>query len=109
MKTAKLLIILCVFLVTFLVGGISLALEAPTLTVSTAGTTLSLSWTSVAGATGYTLSYAPAPYTGPDTIGSIPMGTQTSWSATLWEGAAYDAAGQWTDADVQARLTALYA
>jgi hypothetical protein len=27
----------------------------------------------------------------------------------LWEGAAYDAIGQWTDADVQARLTALYA
>jgi hypothetical protein len=27
----------------------------------------------------------------------------------LWEGAAYDAAGQWTDAEVQARLTALYA
>jgi len=26
----------------------------------------------------------------------------------LWEGAAYDAAGQWTDADVQAKLTALY-
>lgn len=26
----------------------------------------------------------------------------------LWEGAAYDAAGQWTDADVQARLTSLY-
>ena len=26
----------------------------------------------------------------------------------LWEGAAYDAAGQWTDADVTARLTALY-
>ena len=24
----------------------------------------------------------------------------------LWEGAAYDAAGQWTDADVEARLTA---
>jgi hypothetical protein len=27
---------------------------------------------------------------------------------TLWEGAAYDAAGQWTDADVIVRLTALY-
>jgi len=26
----------------------------------------------------------------------------------LWEGAAYDAIGQWTDADVQARLTELY-
>jgi len=29
-------------------------------------------------------------------------------AVVLWEGAAYDAAGQWTDADVQARLTALY-
>jgi hypothetical protein len=27
---------------------------------------------------------------------------------TLWEGAAYDAAGQWTDTDVIVRLTALY-
>ena len=27
---------------------------------------------------------------------------------TLWEGAAYDAVGQWTDTDVIARLTALY-
>jgi hypothetical protein len=27
---------------------------------------------------------------------------------TLWEGAAYDAAGQWSDSDVIARLTALY-
>ncbi len=27
----------------------------------------------------------------------------------LWEGAAYDAAGQWTDADVEARLSELYA
>jgi hypothetical protein len=26
----------------------------------------------------------------------------------LWEGAAYEAAGQWTDSDVIARLTALY-
>jgi len=27
---------------------------------------------------------------------------------TLWEGAAYDAIGQWTDADVIARLKQLY-
>jgi hypothetical protein len=26
----------------------------------------------------------------------------------LWEGAAYDAAGQWTDSDVQTRLNELY-
>jgi len=97
------MITMCVFLATLLVGGIALAndsgifgsvtsdsgLDAPTLTVSTAGTTLSLSWTSVAGATGYTLIYAPAPYTGPDTIGSIPLGAQTSMSASLWNGAAF--------------------
>jgi hypothetical protein len=102
MKTPKHMITMCVFLVTLLVCGIALAndsgifdsvssdssLAAPTLTVSTAGTTLSLSWTSVAGATGYTLFYAPVPYTGPDTIGNIAMGTQTAMSASLWEGAA---------------------
>jgi hypothetical protein len=27
---------------------------------------------------------------------------------TLWEGSAYDTIGQWTDSDVQARLTDLY-
>ena len=27
---------------------------------------------------------------------------------TLWEGAAYDAIGQWTDADVDARIKELY-
>jgi hypothetical protein len=27
---------------------------------------------------------------------------------TLWEGAAYEAIGQWTDADVEVRLTELY-
>jgi hypothetical protein len=72
MKPTKLMITMCVFLATLLVGGIALAndskmfgsvssdssLAAPTLSVSTAGTTLSLSWTSVPGATGYTLFYA---------------------------------------------------
>ena len=29
-------------------------------------------------------------------------------SITLWEGAAYEAIGQWTDADVEVRLTELY-
>ena len=104
----KRLIAQCVFLVAFLVGGIALAndsgifrsvtansgLDAPTLMVSTAGTTLSLYWTPVAGATGYTLYYAPSPYTGPDSIGSIPLGTQTAMSASLWEGAAFFVAVQ---------------
>lgn len=70
------------------------ALAAPTLTVTTSGTTVSLSWTSVAGAKGYTLYYAPYPYTGPDSIGNIPMGTQTSKSASLWDGATFYVAVQ---------------
>ena len=98
MKTAKLLLTLCVFLVTFLVGGIGLAddcvvfdsvssdsaLEAPKLMIT--GTNISLSWTAVAGATGYNLYYAPFPYTGSDSIKSIPMKTQTSMSGSLSDG-----------------------
>ena len=60
---------------------------APALTVTTSGTTVSLSWTSVAGADGYTLYYAPYPKA--DSIGNIPMGTQTSLSASLPDGTAF--------------------
>ena len=67
----------------------TIALSAPTLTVTTSGTTVSLSWTSVAGATGYTLYYAPFPYTGPESIKSIPMGNKTSISASLPDGSAF--------------------
>jgi uncharacterized protein DUF1566 len=98
--------ILCVFLATFLVGGIGQAddsrifdsvssdsaLEAPKLTIT--GTTVSLSWTTVAGATGYTLYYAPFPYTGPASVKNIPMGTQTSMSGSLSDGDAFYVAVQ---------------
>jgi len=61
--------------------------SAPRLSVTTSGVTVSLSWTSVADATGYTLFYAPYPEASP--IKSSNMGTQTSASFQLWEGAAY--------------------
>ena len=64
-------------------------LTAPTLTVTTTGTTVSASWTSVGDAAGYALYYAPYPYTGSESIQSVDMGTQTSLSVNLWEGAAY--------------------
>jgi len=67
---------------------------APTLTVTTAGTRVTLSWNAVSGATGYTLFYAPHPYTGPETIASVDMGTQTGISVNLWEGAAFYVAVQ---------------
>jgi len=61
----------------------------PQLSVTTSGVTVSLSWSSVENADGYTLYYAPSPYQGPETIGSIDMGTQTAVNFNLWEGAAY--------------------
>ena len=70
------------------------ALLAPTLTTTTSGTTVSFSWTSVDGATGYILYYAPYPYTGPDSIGNISVGTRTSMSVNLWEGVAFYVAVQ---------------
>jgi hypothetical protein len=62
---------------------------APTLAVTTSGTTVTVSWNTIVGATGYTLSYAPYPYTGPDSIVSIDMGTQTDISVNLWTGASF--------------------
>ena len=77
MKTAKLLIILCVFMATFLVGGIALAddsgifdfvpsrtahLRAPKLTVKIEGIKVTLSWNKVHGATHYEVHYAQYPY-----------------------------------------------
>ena len=67
---------------------------APTLTLTTSGITVTASWNPVANAAGYTLSYAPYPYTGPETIGSVDMGTQTGISVNLWDGAAYYVAVQ---------------
>ena len=71
MKTAKLLLTLCVFLATFLVGGMAMAndssvfdpvtsdstLEAPKLTATIEGNQVTLSWNRVTGATGYVIIY----------------------------------------------------
>ena len=67
---------------------------APTLTVTIVGTSVTLAWNTVSGATGYTLFYAPFPYTGPETIGSIDMGTETGISVDLWKGASFYVAVQ---------------
>jgi len=67
---------------------------APTLTMSVYGTMVVASWSSVPGAVGYTLSYAPYPYTGPSSISSIDMGTQRVLLVNLWPGAAFYVAVQ---------------
>jgi murein DD-endopeptidase MepM/ murein hydrolase activator NlpD len=63
--------------------------DSPTLTISTSGLDVTASWTSVSGATGYTLYYAPYPFLGDDTIVSADMGTATDFSTTLWRGASF--------------------
>ena len=85
LKTTSFIIALALFCN----GLTAFALDAPRLSVSTSGVSLSLSWTSITSATGYTLYYAPYPYTGPETINSVDMGAATNLSATLWDGAAY--------------------
>jgi len=68
---------------------------APELTATTSGLDLSLSWTAVTDATGYILSYAPtSSYSGPESFITNDVGGDTSFSAVLWEGAAFVAAVQ---------------
>lgn len=74
----KKFITLVVFFALFSISAPVLALEALTLTVTTSDVNVTLSWTSVTGATGYTLFYAP--YPDASYIGQIDMGTQTSIS-----------------------------
>jgi formylglycine-generating enzyme required for sulfatase activity len=102
MKTVKLLIILCVFLV----GRIGLAddsgvfdsvssdsaLEAPKLTVKIDGNQVTLSWNEVAGASYYQVHYAQKPYDNPDTIKTLDVGDKTSAVYDLSPGSAYHVA-----------------
>jgi len=68
--------------------------NAPTITVTTSGTTVTISWNAVANAKGYTLNYAPHPYTGPDSIKRLDLRTKTSVSFVLSKGAAFYVAVQ---------------
>jgi len=64
MKTRTFSILFVVLVTVCLTAGTALAgVSEPTLTVTLSGTTVTVSWTSVASATGYTLNYAPSPYT----------------------------------------------
>jgi len=68
---------------------------APTLSMSTFGTAVTVSWTPIANADGYVLSYAPWPYTGPETIKSVNVGNITGLPPiNLWPGASFAVAVQ---------------
>ncbi|MFO7599921.1 MAG: C25 family cysteine peptidase [Candidatus Desulfacyla sp.] len=63
--------------------------DPPPLRLTVDGSRVTLSWGSVLNATGYTLCYAPNPYTGPDSIRSIDMGDKTGASFDLSKGASF--------------------
>jgi subtilisin family serine protease len=71
-----------------------IAPKAPTITVTTSGTTATISWNAVANAKGYFLNHAPYPYTGPDSIERIDLRTETSASLSFSRGAAFYVAVQ---------------
>jgi metallophosphoesterase (TIGR03768 family) len=73
----------------FLISGPASAQPQPPVLSVTNGSWTCLSWTEVAGATGYLLSYAPMPFTGPASIVSLDMGTRKSVSGELPAGAAF--------------------
>lgn len=84
-------------LAIFLLGTsiqLSAAPSPPTITHAISGLTATVSWTNVPGATKYKLLYAPIPYTGPESIGSLDVGGVNSFSANLWVGAAFYVAVQ---------------
>ena len=89
MKKINQVILVLAVLLTYLPA---FALDAPTLTVTTVGTNVDISWSSVNNATGYTLFYAPYPTASP--IGSIDMGTGLSVSTDLPLGSAFYVAVQ---------------
>ncbi len=59
--------------------------EKPQLSASTSGLDISLSWSEVGGALGYTMYYAPYPAGSP--VLSTDLGNLTDLSAKLWKGA----------------------
>ena len=63
--------------------------SAPQLQINTEGLQATLEWSKVDSAQGYLLSYAPYPFQGVDTIGSIEMASKTDFSIELWQQAAY--------------------
>ena len=71
-------------------ANIALAAPAPPImALDTNGVNVTISWPEVTDASGYKLHYAPYPFAGMETVGSLDVAKQTSQSFALWKGAAY--------------------
>ena len=95
-----------VALLILMLSGGSFAAQAPVLQEPVLnGMSVSLKWNAVENAQEYTLYYAPMPYTGPESIGNIPLGNRTEFSAELWQGAAFYVAITATDTDGESQFS----
>ena len=92
----KILVSMVLGLVLGFLPAMAMAVPAaPTVSYSATGLSLTVAWTPVSGATGYTLAYAPYPWMPSMTMDDIhyaDMGKATNISFHLWEGAAYSVA-----------------
>lgn len=88
MTTNNSIVLIAIFL---LVSKFALAEapQSPSIVVTQDRTTVSVEWLPVSSADGYQLLYAPYPYTGPDSIGTIEMGDTTFISSELSDGATF--------------------
>lgn len=81
--------VLLVFFAFIVCGSATAQLSTPRLAIGTDKQSLSLHWDSVVGASGYRFYFAPYPYTGPESIQSIDMGSALSVEGELPEGSSY--------------------
>jgi len=98
MKKNRLMLAAIVAFLFFLTPTAHSQPQAPVLSFFTSGSWVSLWWTPVSGASGYTLSAAAIPFTGVEPITTIDMGTQTEATFKLWENAAFYVSVQARDA-----------
>lgn len=73
--------------------------QPPRLGLTVDGNRVATQWPAVTGAAGYRLHYAPAPYTGPETIGSVELGEATTLAVDLPAGSSFFVAVEGYDAD----------
>ena len=81
--------VLLVFFAFIVCGSATAQLSTPRLAIGTDKQSLSLHWDSFVGASGYRFYFAPYPYTGPESIQSIDMGSALSVEGELPEGSSY--------------------
>ena len=95
-KMSVLILVSFLFLVS-LSSPVMAVPSPPILSVVVTDTGVTFSWSAVNGATGYFLSYAPSPYTGPASIVTLNAGASNMLSADLTPGAAFLTAVQAQD------------